>query len=507
MAVTANKPRPRSPAFPAGAGFIFMAMAYAMPAHALDWRLERSVGASASFTDNANQSATNPENALILSVTPGFTLRSEGSRRMQATLQYGLTGVARFGEDDSTDLYHNLNAMGKAELIDDFLFIDGSARISQELISLLGSPADAEINDSNRATVGTYTISPYIQQRLGTFANAQARYTHSGAIFENDVASDATSNAFNASLNSGTRFTDLSWGLNYSIREVNNRDENVGDSTFERVTASAGYALNRKFRVFGSIGQEWNDFLSASETDGSSWSVGAGWAPSRRTSLEASVGERFFGNTYSATARHRTRTSNWNLSYTEDVSDISQFLGTTGMRTDYWCVVDGELVTYLNGEWVYSFRPPGNCVEVGKTPGLVYDLRNGVFVSKTLRAGVSWGKGKLNYSLNAFDTRRDYPLPDSEDRSRGVTGAVNYRYAPKTNVIGSVGLTRNEVPAALSGTTDREDDLLTLSLGINHQFATDLSGALTFRHTQRDSNVADADYEENRLTASVNMRF
>ncbi|HSJ80621.1 MAG TPA: TIGR03016 family PEP-CTERM system-associated outer membrane protein [Thiobacillus sp.] len=477
-----------------------------MPAHALDWRLERSVGASASMTDNANQSATDPENALILSVTPSFTLRSHGSRRVEATMQYGLTGVARFGAGDSTDFYHNLNAMGKAELIDDFLFIDGSARISQELISLLGSPADAEINDSNRATVGTYTISPYIQQRIGTFANAQARYTHSGAIFENDVASDAVSNALSASLNSGTRFTDLSWGLNYSIREVNNRDRNVDDSTFERVIASAGYVLNRKFRVFGSVGQEWNDFLSATETDGSSWSVGAGWAPTRRTSLEASVGERFFGTTYSATARHRTRTSNWNLSYAEDVSDISQFLGTTGTMFDYLCLVDGEI--QLFDDWPFSFPPaPTNCVSFNPKPGLLFDLRNGVFVAKTLRAGVSWGKGKLNYSLNAFDTRRDYQLLDSEDRSRGVVGAVNYRYAPKTNVIGSVGLTRNEVPAALSGTIDREDDLLTLSFGIHHQFATDLSGALTLRHIQRDSNVADANYEENRLTASVNMRF
>lgn len=502
----ANKRRPRSPAFPAGAGCIFMAMAVAMPAHALDWRLERSVGASASMTDNANQSATDQEDALILSVTPSFTLRSLGSRRAQATLQYGLTGVARFGEGDRTDLYHNLNAMGKAELIDDFLFIDGSARISQELISLLGSPAEAEINDRNRATVGTYTISPYIQHRIGTFANAQARYTHSGAIFENDVASDAVSNAFSALLNSGTRFTDLSWGLNYSIREVNNRDENVGDSTFERVTASAGYALTRTFRVFGSVGQDWNDFLSATETDGSSWSVGAGWAPTRRTSLEASVGERFFGNTYSATARHRTRASNWNLSYVEDVSDISQFLGTTGTMYDYQCLVDGEIQIFE--DWPFSFPPaPTNCVSFNAKPGLLFDLRNGVFISKTLRAGVNWGKGKLNYSLSAFDTRRDYQLLDSEDRSRGVVGAVNYRYGPKTNVIGSVGLTRNEVPAALSGTTDREDDLLTLSLGINHQFAADLSGALAFRHTQRDSNVADADYEENRLTASVNMRF
>ncbi|WP_237763252.1 TIGR03016 family PEP-CTERM system-associated outer membrane protein [Thiobacillus denitrificans] len=477
-----------------------------MPAYALDWRLERSVGASATLTDNANQSATDPENALILSVMPSFILRAEDSRRVQATLQYGLRGVARFGENQSTDLYHNLNAIGKAELIDDFLFVDGSARISQELISLLGSPADAEINDSNRATVGTYSISPHIQQRLGTFARAQARYTHSGAIFGSNVASNAVSNGFNASLNSGTRFTDLSWGLNYSIRDVTNRDRNVSDSTFERATASAGYALNRKFRVFGTVGQEWNDYLSATDTDGASWSAGAGWSPSRRTSLEASVGERFFGNTYSATARHRTRATNWNLSYAEDISDISRFLGTTGTVYDYLCLMDGELKLF--DDWPFSFPPaPTNCVSFGGKPGLLFDLRNGVFISKTLRAGVSWGKGKLNYSLNAFDIRRDYQLLDSEDRSRGVTGAVNYRFAPKTNIIGSVRLARNEVPVALSGTTDREDDLVTLSLGVNHQFASDLSGALTFRHTQRDSNVADADFEENRLTASGNMRF
>jgi uncharacterized protein (PEP-CTERM system associated) len=483
-----------------------MAMAFAMPANALDWRFEPSIGASATYSDNANQSHSDPQDALILSVMPSFSLISEGSRRVQATLQYGLRGVARFGEDQSTDLFHNLNAVGKAELVEDFLFIDGSARISQELISLLGSPADAETNDSNRATVGTYSLSPYIRKRLGTFANAEARYTHSGAIFENDVASDATSNAFNASLNSGTRFEDLSWGLAYSIRDVNNRDSNVSDSTFESATASLGYVLTRTFRVFGTVGQEWNDYVSATDTDGSSWSAGFGWSPSRRTSLEASIGERFFGDTYSVTARHRTRTSNWNLSYAEDISDISQFVGTTGTMFDYLCLVDGEIKLF--DDWPFSFPPaPTNCVSFNPRPGLLFDLRNGVFVAKTLRAGVSWGKGKLNYSLNAFDTRRDYQLLDSEDRSRGVIGSVNYRFAPKTSIIGSVGLTRNEVPAALSGTTDREDDLVTLSLGVNHQFASDLSGALIFVQQQRDSNEATADFTENRITASVNMSF
>jgi uncharacterized protein (PEP-CTERM system associated) len=496
-------------------------MAFASTAHAIDWRLQPSIGSMATYTDNANQSASNPEDALILSVTPGFTLRSEGSRRVQATLQYGLTGVARFGEDESTDLYHRLNAAGKAELVEDFLFIDGNARISQELISLFGSPADAEINDSNRATVGTYSISPYIQKRLGTFANAQARYTNSGAIFENDVAADSSVNAFSAALASGTRFDDLSWGLNYSIRKANNRD--AADSTFERASATAGYALTRKFRVFGTVGQDWNEYLSASDTDGSFYSAGFGWAPTRRTNVEASVGERYFGRTYSLSGSHRTRMSRWTARYYEDVSDISQQLSEQSDRT-FWVCDIGEQKEAFPTEF-YPQPPLSTCLSNPVTPfelpSLGFSLKdllagkdislsivNGIYIIKGLTAGVSWDIGRLGFGLSAHDTRRLYQLfGDAEDHVQGVTGSVSYRLSPQTTARSSLSLTRTSADALLAGGTAREDDLISLSLGLNHSFAEDLSGALTYRHIQRDSNAADADYEENRLTASVNMRF
>lgn len=488
-----------------------MALACAPVAHALDWRLERTLGASAIYTDNANQSENDPEGAVILSATPGFTLRSEGSRRVQATLQYGLTGVMRFGEDESTDLLHNLNAVGKAELVEDFLFIDGSAQISQQLISLEGPLVEAEISDSNRATVGTYTVSPYIQKRLGTFANANARYTASGAIFENDVAANTSANSFTAGLTSGTRFDDLSWGLNYSIRKAA-YDDDLPDSTFERASASLGYALTRKFRIFGAVGEDRNDYLSASDTEGSFWSAGFGWSPSRRTSLEASVGERYFGNTYSVSARHRTRASNWNVSYVEDVSDTSQFLLTSGTVYDYLC--PGPDGPFVEENWQFTFPPASGCIPFGGTPGLVFDLRNGVFISKALRAGVSWGIGKLNYSLNAFDSLREYQIDNTEDRTQGVTAGVTYRMAPNTHVNGSLGRIRYELPStssgrifAVPGRTDREDDIYTLTLGVRHQFDPDLSGGVTYQHQRRDSNVANGDFAENRITGTVNMTF
>jgi len=500
-----------------------MAMAFASTAHAIDWRFEPSIGASATYTDNVNQSANNPQDALILAETPGFMLRSEGSRRVQASLQYGLTGVERFGGNSSSDFYHNLNAVGKAELVKDFLFIDGNASISQQLVSLLGSPADATINNSNRTTVGIYSISPYIQQRLGTFAFAQLRYTASGAIFQNNVSPNANSNSVAASLNSGTRFTDFTWGLNYSLRKIQNSNAvnpaNNTAVTFESASATAGYVLTRQFRVFGTIGQDRNDYFSSTGTSGAFYSAGFDWAPTRRTSVEASAGKRYFGRTFSLAGSHRTRLTHWRVGYSEDVSDISQQLLQQSSRI-FWVCGGGTLVETPNN--------PGGCVgpiSAGQlaifysnygvstadliAAGLLnIATTNGIFIIKSFTAGVSWDIGKLGFGLSAQDTRRLYQaLGNAQDRIQGLTGSVDYRLSATTTANSILSFTRVSLDSAMSGGVARQDDLTSLSLGLNRRFSDKLNGALTFRHTHRSSNVANAGYDENSLMASVYKRF
>jgi len=476
-----------------------MALAFASAAAAADWRFEPTLNASTTYTDNVNQSATKPEDAVILSVTPGFTLRSEGSRRVQATMHYGLTGVARFGGDESDDLYHNLNAVGKAELVEDFLFVDGSARVSQELISLLGSPADAEINNRNRATVGTYSISPYIRKRLGTFANALARYTASGAIFENNVANDSSSNSFSAGLNSGTRFDDLSWSLDYSIRKTDYRKS--ADTTFERVSATLGYALSRKFRVFGTVGEDTNEYLSATDTSGAFYRAGFGWSPTRRTSFEASGGESYFGPVYGLSASHRTRQTRWDVRYSEDVSDISRLLiDPDSIKAIYQCPPGTIPLTQKEAQDL-------GCVLVGYAFGT--SLANNVFLAKQLTASVAWEmEARTTVSLRLSDLTREFQTAtQGEDRVQTVSGTLTYRLSPQTSATGGLSLTRNSLDSVAAGGAAREDDILSFSLGLNRRFTDQLNGALVFRHTQRDSNAANSDYDENRLTATVGMRF
>lgn len=488
-------------------------------AHAIEWRFVPQVGTAITLTDNVNQTA-NGENALIFSVSPGFSLTSRGSRRLQASVNYALTATSRFGESNSNDIFHNLSAISKAELIDDFLFIDGTATLSQGLISLFGSNADATTNAANRTAVGVYSLSPYIKKRFGTFANAELRYRLGGAIFGDNAAANAVTNSLIASLDSGSRFNDLSWRVDYSLYNADNSGP-VGNSTFERASITLGYALSRKFRVFGTYGDERNEFQGVNNAGGTFYRVGAGWAPSRRTNVEATIGERYFGRTYSFSARHQTRASNWHINYSEDISDISQqFLRQSGRI--FWVCNNRLLETqdFNPPTSQTDCRGPFNSAQV--TQGLntlgvpLSDLiaagfvdlaiANGVFVLNSLTGGVSWSKGRLGLGLSFFDTRRIYQnIAGVEDRSQGVSGTASYRLNPRTSANTSLSMTGNTITIPQLPT--REDKIYSLTFGVNHTFGKDLSGGLYFRHQQRDSNTANFNYTENSLTASANLRF
>jgi uncharacterized protein (PEP-CTERM system associated) len=70
---------------------------------------------------------------------------------------------------------------GTLEAVEDWLFVDASATISQQYISAFGavSPSNANI-DRNRTETFYYSLSPYIRGRLLSSAEYLLRYSVSG---------------------------------------------------------------------------------------------------------------------------------------------------------------------------------------------------------------------------------------------------------------------------------------------------------------------------------------
>ncbi|HYP68310.1 MAG TPA: TIGR03016 family PEP-CTERM system-associated outer membrane protein [Thiobacillaceae bacterium] len=529
MAATENKQRHVPSVSSAQAWIILVTLFSAESALADQWTLTPSVSARAELTDNVGQAPDgNKESALILGVTPGFRLQSVGARRLKVDVSYFLSGVERLGEKNtSSDLNHSLGARANAEIVDQLFFVDATANVSQVLTSLLGAPGGGTLDTGNLTTVGTYSLSPYLTKRFGTFAAGQVRYTTSGALFQNNAGGDINANTLTAALNSGSRFNDLSWALNYSLRDA--KIHNDGSNQFEHYDATLGYALTRKIRAFGSVGYDNNDYPSLTKTSGPSWTAGLGWSPSRLTSMDGSVGHNYFGNTYSANFNHRSHFSTWFARYSEGVNDISQVLLAANESVIWDCTGEGFQVSSN------LTAPFPDCAEVGTlqnaqdflgpllglTPQGVVEfllsrgvpllsLANGVFLNKTFNGGVSWTKGKNSLGLNIFDTKRIFQnlggLPG--DETRGITGLYGYRLDPRTTLNTSLSLTNNLVPASLSGlTTDRNDKIYIASVGMTRQFQPKLSGSLIYRYTTRRSNDSAFDFNENNLTALVNMTF
>ena len=486
----------------------------AAPAIAADWKVIPNLTLSERYTDNVNlaPSGQSRSSDFITEIRPGVQI-SKDSRRLKVRANYSLQSLTYLNNSNYNALNHQLYAAANAELLKDFLFLDASTAISQQNLSALGPIGFGNTNATNNlTTVGTYTISPYIEKRFGNFAEGDLRASQSGVYYDSQGVSNTLTNSLTGSLVSGSSFNDLFWGINYSYTK--NKNQLAADTEFERVSVTLGYALTRKFRVNATAGQERNNYnaLNGAKIDGPFWNAGFVWTPTRRTSVAASYGHRFFGRTYSFDLSERTRHTNWRAGYSEDL--------TTSSGTSLSYALQGGYYVCQSIPASYSYFPstasptgfvvaiplgdpvPADCqlAAAAVTPNL--SLVNEVFILKSLTAGVGVNLGKSNYNLDFYSMRRDLQTSGNYDRQAGINAGWNWHFAPRTTFNLYANLARIQVPSQ-----NRQDDLWSVSSGLTHQFQPKLIGSVLIRHQARSSNLPGNDFTENSITALVNMSF
>lgn len=485
----------------------------AAPAIAADWKVTPNLTLSERYTDNVNlaPSGQSKSSDFITEIRPGVQISKDG-RRLKVRANYSLQSLTYLNNSNYNALNHQLNAAANAELLKDFLFLDASTAISQQNLSALGPIGFGNTNATNNlTTVGTYSISPYVQKRFGNFADGMYRVSTSGVYYNSQGISNTVTNSMIGSLTSGPSFNDLFWGLNYSYSQ--NKNQFIPDTKFERASATLGYALTRKFRVSATAGQERNNYvaLNGAKIDGPFWNAGFVWTPTLRTSVAATYGRRYFGNTYSFDLSERTRHTTWRAGYSEDLTTSSATsLGYAAVGGYYVCPVIPAGYAYFAS----TASPTGFVVAIplgGDTTGCTQlataftpnlSLVNEVFILKNFTAGVGVNVGKSNYNLGVYRMRRDLQTSGTYDQSSGINAGWNWRFAPFTTVSLTGNLTRFDVPAS-----NRKDDLWSVSGGVTHQFQPKLNGSVFIRHQARSSNLPGNDFTENSITALVNMSF
>ncbi|NHA15386.1 TIGR03016 family PEP-CTERM system-associated outer membrane protein [Thioalkalivibrio sp. XN279] len=454
------------------------ALCAAPPATAADWKFEPRASLGLTWLDNVDLAPSGlEESETILELKPGFSVVG-ASPRVDARLDYDAQGLWFADNDDLDDIYHQALGRGTFELLERQLFLDGFLRFDQQNIDPARSLVNSNLfNTGNRADTFVYSVSPYHVGRWGEWGESLLRLQHQGVRYSNFDENvfnleDSETNSASASLGSPRERRGFSWRLSGSTATT--EYDAAPDFAYDRAALDIGVPVGLRTRLTATAGQE-SDVVTdrtAGGLDESFWFVGVEWQPSERETLEARVGDRFYGSAYELRWTRRGSRGELGVEYTEEPTTASGVLGEDG-----------------------GFQP-----DFG--PGGTPQLDTRVFLRKRFSARASYELVRSTIAARVFGEERDYQDQSGDtERNYGVGLDYDWQLAARMRA----GL-RTEWERRDFADPAGEDDFWELTASLSREITRTLSGVLSASHFRRDSAGAE-DYDVNRVSLSVQARF
>lgn len=511
MAITTSRRTPQAmPLLP------LLSLLLPAPALAVDWLVQPSLRQRVSYTDNALRAPPGKaQSDFITEIAPAIALIGTGPR-LRVDLDYSwhksLSGQRGNSED------HDLRAAADAELVQDWFFIDANASVSRRNISPFGQQLIADLPDTdNASTVRTTGISPYLRHRFRGLATAELRYTRNSVDSGGDLLS-VHSDELELLLGGEPRSQGWTWNASHDVRRT--QDSKLAPVRMQRSSVGLRYPFGRKWAATASGGTEKEGYMSSTgkAPEGRFWSLGGVWTPSPRTSLAFSTGKRFFGNTYSLDATLLQRHTNWQLSYSENITTLPTQFARLGDRDA------GQLLDQL---WrailpnardrrlrIAAFLRYAN--KLGPERGAINYFSHRYFLQKQLQLTMAraTAKSAMVVGVTAVDRTAQTAsgidsalLPGmtfgSEDRMRQVGGNLGWSW--QANSRSSVNVDAGYA-SVRSLSVPRRDNNITVTAGYTRILQPNMTASIDVRHVRHTSNRG-GDYRENGVSATLTMQF
>jgi uncharacterized protein (PEP-CTERM system associated) len=138
-------------------------------------------------------------------------------------------------------------------------------------------------------------------------------------------------------------------------------------------------------------------------------------------------------------------------------------------------------------------------------------LTNEIIVQKAWNFSVSFKTGKSTLSTNIYDQDYTYQTVGNNQKVIGVSGSWNWLFASQTSAY-----VRPQWQHIDNQDSANNSQYYTVAVGMNRSITSQMNGVLEFRHMNQTSNGnantlpllnGVNEYQENRVTASLFMRF
>lgn len=478
------------------------------------WTIKPSVSVDVTYTDNVNPAGGGAKQSdFITRIAPGISVDGKSARASgKLDFKWQESMYADNGVYDNQQT--SLAAVGKLELVEKWLFIDASGNIAQRPISAFGTQGIAnELVNTNRTETSTYRLSPYIQGRVGGYADYELRYSNTETSADSGVyATDGgtTAEAWNLRLSGDTRLAALGWSFN---AERQNVALGARDTRSSRFYGTLEYRIDPQIKLLVSAGRESDNFNLTENRSRTTSGYGIDWAPTERTLLALRQDQRSYGDSYSLDFTHRTALSSWRVSDSRSVSLPTQQMTQAPLSSAYDLLnlqlssqyPDPAERTARTYEQLAALGIPADSMVYGNLMSLQ------AFEQRRQEASVSLtgANNTVTLTLQRSDSSRvgnnigliDDFAASSNIRQSGISGNWAHKLSPHSALTFSALNSRSRGDTATQDTRLRSYSLLlTTKLGIN------TAATAGLRQTSFD-NTGGTSYDEQAVTGSLVVNF
>ena len=451
-------------------------------ANAQGWEIEPSVYVATRFTNNLELQADEfAEDEFILEVAPGLSISKEGDR-FNAALDYRLQELQFTRESDRNQRFHQLDTSFNLEPIREHFSVEGEASVSQvivdpALVSGLGNFSTAE----NRTDAITYGLTPRLNYGLGSFADWELSYAFQRIDYRDTdsqgrALEDADRGVGSFILGNGARGNSFIWQLRYANENV--EYEVSPRLEIESATAEIGYQIGI-IQPFVSAGVETDleDLNKTGGLDASTWSVGFRVETDKQL-LEASFGERYFGDTYSFSWSRTARVLELSAQYFEGPSTtVARFLARE-------LPIDQSVI------------PIDNATRIAPE----------VFLSKRADFDVALNFRRTSVEFSFADDRREV-IGLNDTRRKSASVSFSWSLSDRSSLFSSVGYVESE-DLTLDNNSFIESEDTSYSIGWALELLRSASLEIDYlRFERRAEQFGLDDIIEDRGTVQFTYRF